>query len=94
MRLLAGLFCVADRSDRVIAEMCGVTQPFVGKMRAELITVISSDGRTGADGKTRKLPTPKPRPLPPGRESQPERPSRDEEGREVEERERRHSVTG
>lgn len=53
-------------SDRKIAELAGVSQPFVSKVREELITVISSPAaraanqpRTGRDGKKRKpLPTP------------------------------------
>ena len=49
-------------SDRKIAEMCCVSQPFVGKIRRQLITVISCDEpetRIGADGKRRKVPNPK-----------------------------------
>jgi N6-adenosine-specific RNA methylase IME4 len=42
------------RSDRWIAEKCGVSQPFVGGIRSQLTTVISS--RLGQDGKERKLP--------------------------------------
>lgn len=42
-------------SDRQLAELCGVSQPFVGQVRGELITVISSPTakRSGADGKAR-----------------------------------------
>lgn len=47
------------RADAWIAEKCGVSQPFVGKVRAETqpITVIGSETREGRDGKTRSLPT-------------------------------------
>lgn len=46
-------------SDHVIAEKCGVSQPFVGKLREQLITVISSAmKRKGKDGKIRKQKTP------------------------------------
>jgi hypothetical protein len=48
-------------SDSVIAEKCGVSQPFVSKLRNELITVIGSAAakakdkpRKGKDGKSRK----------------------------------------
>jgi hypothetical protein len=42
-------------SDNKLAELCGVSQPFVGQIRAELITVISSarESSIGADGKNR-----------------------------------------
>lgn len=52
-----------EKSDHWISEKCGVSQPFVGKIRSELITVIGSSGsgkRTGRDGKKRKSPDPKP----------------------------------
>ena len=42
-------------SDRAIAEMCGVTQPFVGKIRCQVITVMTSPApthRIGKDGKS------------------------------------------
>jgi hypothetical protein len=44
------------KSDRWIADACGVSHPFVAKVRAQLVTVTSSDddAREGADGKTRK----------------------------------------
>lgn len=49
-------------SDRAIAELCGVSDPFVGKLRPQLQTVSSSpETRIGADGKERRLPTPKPK---------------------------------
>lgn len=44
-----------DASDRQIAEHCRVTHPTVGAVRRELVNLTSS-GRTGKDGKTRKLP--------------------------------------
>ncbi len=53
------------KSDRAIAAQAGVSQPFVGKLRSELITVISSvadECRIGKDGKTRRIPERKPKP--------------------------------
>jgi hypothetical protein len=50
------------KSDRWIAEKCGVSHPLVIKLRSELVTVTSSAPRIGQDGKTRKLPT-KPAPV-------------------------------
>src|SRR3990167_6909255 len=42
-------------SDVVISDKCGVSHPFVGKLRTQLATVASSTGkRTGKDGKRRK----------------------------------------
>lgn len=42
-------------SDHVIAEKCGVSHPFVGKLREQLVTVTSCSGsRKGKDGKSRK----------------------------------------
>lgn len=41
-------------SNRVIAERCGVSDPFVLKIRDQLLTVSSCPSRRGADGKTRK----------------------------------------
>ena len=38
-------------SDRAIAEMCGVSQPFVSEFRPKVITVITSETHTGKDGK-------------------------------------------
>lgn len=46
----------AKRSDNMIAKHIGVSQPFVGSIRNQLITVISCSERKGADGKIRKLP--------------------------------------
>jgi hypothetical protein len=42
-------------SDRQLAELCGVSQPFVGDLRGAMITVISSEVETriGRDGKHR-----------------------------------------
>ena len=45
-----------NQSDRLLADMCGVSQPFVSNMRHQLITVISSTPRLGKDGKLRALP--------------------------------------
>jgi hypothetical protein len=45
-----------NQSDRLLAELCGVSQPFVGNIRHQLITVISSKPRLGKDGKLRALP--------------------------------------
>jgi hypothetical protein len=58
-----------DRSDRMVAEMCGVSPTFVGKRR-ELVpepSTVHEDSsakpaaktRVGRDGKRRKLPGPK-----------------------------------
>lgn len=44
----------AKKSDRWIAEKACVSDPFVGKIRAQLQTVSSSEPREGRDGKTRK----------------------------------------
>lgn len=45
-------------SDRVIADKCGVSQPFVGAIRKQLITIISCENghiaRKSADGKLRR----------------------------------------
>ena len=45
-----------DLSDRSIADLCAVSQPLVGAMRSEVITVITSHEppptRTGRDGKS------------------------------------------
>lgn len=45
-------------SDREIANRCGVSQPFVGKIRVELTDngYQLPTSRTGADGKTRRAP--------------------------------------
>jgi len=45
-----------NQSDHLLAEMCGVSQPFVSNIRDQLITVISSKPRLGKDGKLRALP--------------------------------------
>ena len=42
-------------SDRAIADMCGVSDPYVGSLRPQLQTVSSSK-RTGKDGKERGMP--------------------------------------
>jgi hypothetical protein len=57
----------AKKSDRWIADKCGVSDPFVGKLR-ELLTVSSSvpAPRVGKDGKTRKLPSARPQSEPGG----------------------------
>ena len=57
----------AAMSDNAIAEHCGVSQPYVGEVRRQLITVISSTEppkRKGKDGKSRKAPAKKPKPEP------------------------------
>lgn len=43
-------------SDNVIAQKCGVSHPFVGKLREQLVTVTTSPSRRGADGKSYRLP--------------------------------------
>src|SRR5208283_3447748 len=40
-------------SDRLLAEMCGVSQTFVSNLRHQLTTVVSSKPRLGKDGKIR-----------------------------------------
>lgn len=45
----------SKRSDRWIAEQCGVTHPFVGVLREEVITVTTSN-RIGTDGKLYPIP--------------------------------------
>ncbi|MGO8928448.1 MAG: ParB/RepB/Spo0J family partition protein [Limisphaerales bacterium] len=45
-----------SQSDRLLAEMCGVSQTFVGNVRHQLSTVYSSPRRLGRDGKVRALP--------------------------------------
>lgn len=45
-----------NQSDGLLAEMCGVSQPFVTNIRHQLITVMSSGPRMGKDGKLRALP--------------------------------------
>ena len=51
----------SKRSDRWIAEKCGVHHDTVGSYRKQLSVSASSPGRTGQDGKTRKLPERKPK---------------------------------
>lgn len=49
----------SKKSDRWIAEKCGVSDPFVGEMRKQVQAVSSStndEKRTGRDGKSRKQP--------------------------------------
>lgn len=48
-----------DLSSREIAKRVGVSDPFVGGIRDQLLTVSSSK-RNGADGKTRLMPTKRP----------------------------------
>jgi hypothetical protein len=50
------LAAFGNQSDHLLAEMCGVSQPFVSNIRHQLITVISSKPRVGKDGKSRSLP--------------------------------------
>ncbi|HEV7927030.1 MAG TPA: hypothetical protein VGR14_16860 [Verrucomicrobiae bacterium] len=45
-----------DLSDGAIAQLVGVSQPFVSKLHRQLKTVLSSSARTGRDGKKRGLP--------------------------------------
>ena len=45
-----------NQSDRLLAEMCGVSQTFVTNIRHQLIAVMSSAPRLGKDGKFRALP--------------------------------------
>ena len=51
-----GLREFRNLSDRLVAQMCGVSQPFVSNLRHQLITVIGSNSRLGRDGKLRTLP--------------------------------------
>lgn len=53
----------AERSDRMIAEACHVSNHFVAKIRNEVSTgsAPSSPTRTGADGKSRPAAAPKPK---------------------------------
>lgn len=47
----------SKKSDRWIAEKCGVSHPLVSKAREQLVTVTSSSAeRIGQDGKTRRMP--------------------------------------
>lgn len=39
-------------SDSALAELCGVSHPFVGSIRKQVVTVTTSTERTGKDGKT------------------------------------------
>lgn len=41
-----------DQSDRAIAEQVGVSQPFVSKLRKQVITVITPEKVVGRDGKS------------------------------------------
>lgn len=52
------------KSDRWIAERCGVGHVLVNSMRKELFTENSSAPRLGQDGKKRKLPERNPEPVP------------------------------
>lgn len=54
----------AKKSDRWIAEKCGVSNRFASVMRGELCTVHSSEPTTGQDGKTRRRPEPRHDPIP------------------------------
>jgi hypothetical protein len=45
-----------QHSDRGIAEVAKVSQPFVGEIRRQLITIISCNSRMGRDGRRRKAP--------------------------------------
>ena len=48
-----------ELSDRAIAGHCGLSDPFVGQMRRQVLTVSTSTSRTGSDG--RRYPVPPPR---------------------------------
>ena len=62
-------------SDHVIADKCGVSQPFVGGIRKQLITVIGCDNgqsaRKSADGKSRRPPQKKEPPAAPAKAGNP-----------------------
>jgi ParB-like nuclease domain len=45
-----------NQSDRLLGQLCGVSQTFVGNIRHQLSTVYSSTPRLGKDGKFRALP--------------------------------------
>lgn len=50
-----------SKSDREIERICAVTDTFVAKVRLEVqLPTVGSSPRTGADGKTRKMPAKKP----------------------------------
>ena len=46
-------------SDRLIAAHCGLSDPFVGHVRRQVLTVSTSTTRTGADGKEYPVPAPR-----------------------------------
>jgi len=46
----------AKKSDRWVAEKCGVGHQLVATLRAQLGDSSSSSARTGQDGKTRRVP--------------------------------------
>ena len=67
--VVVALHSFGDWADNRIATVCGVSHPFVGKLRNQLVTVTScgEDTRTGTDGKKRKVkkkPTKKTTPKP------------------------------
>jgi hypothetical protein len=47
---------LTDLSDGAVAQLVGVSQPFVSKLRGQLKIVMSPGARTGRDGRTRNLP--------------------------------------
>ena len=47
-----------NQSDRLLGQLCGISQTFVGNVRHQLSTVYSSPLRLGRDGKVRALPVP------------------------------------
>ena len=47
----------AHLSDRLIADLCGVSHPVVGQLRRQLVKFTSWQKRAGKDGKMRRLPT-------------------------------------
>lgn len=55
-----------ELSNRAIAEQVGVSDPFVGKLRPQVLTVSTSDRRIGADGKSDPATCDQPECLTPG----------------------------
>jgi hypothetical protein len=67
VKLALGHVNGASLSDRQIAEHCGVSHPFVAKIREDLESggnITTCPTRTGKDGKTYPVPEPKPTPCP------------------------------
>lgn len=53
-----------DLSDNALADICGVSAPFIAIIRRELVEVPSPNKRIGLDGKLRRLPVLTPKALP------------------------------